>query len=139
MKIFFFVTDYLSSYDVIVLTHQSDQKCIWRLVLSNCILLHETFHDYSFWEALCKILKNPKWRTFWWRHHFFIFFTRKIQILHLFEFKSWESFQTFSVVYVWLEEHFLKISCKSDIVTSHDIMWRNFWKLCLKSADVSKK
>ena len=55
MKRKYFVTDYLSTYDVIVLTHQSDQKCIWPLLLSNCILLHETFHDYSFWEALCKI------------------------------------------------------------------------------------
>ena len=31
-----------------------------------------------------------------------------------------------SFVYVWLEEHVLNISCKSDIVTSHDIIWCHF-------------
>ena len=80
MKKIIFVTDYLSTYDVIVLTHQSDQKSIWPFLLSNCILLDETFHDYSFWEALCKILKKSKMAHFLMTSSFFHFFTRNMNI-----------------------------------------------------------
>jgi len=49
------VTSSLINHPGHFLTHQSDEKCIWPLLLSNCMLLHETFHDYSIHEALSDV------------------------------------------------------------------------------------